>query len=203
MLMKLTIRTVAVILALSAMTSVGSAGAAPSAELRPRVQVSSPWSKDDTVGEAFRPQGDVRKVVVENGRQQVRFTFRMVATPLWDTFATSRHTFMAFELDWQGTSAAFNRRVTVSRAEGNWHVVVYNGLGNSICVQTGGVTALANHAWRFSVPTAGQFACLGGAHVIRVAADFNDDQADDAEDDIRHDHVPNSGGYGPFIRLPN
>ena len=201
--MKPSIRAVAVALTLLTLTSASSAGAQPSAELRPRVQVSSPWSKDDTVGEAVRPQGDVRKVVVENGRQQVRFTFRMVAKPFWDTFATSRHTYMSFELDWQGTTAPFNRRVTASYAEGNWHVVVYNGLGNSICVQTGGVTALANHGWRFTVPTAGTFRCLGGAHVFRVAADFHDDQADDAVDDIRLDNVPNSGSYGPFIRLPN
>lgn len=200
MLMKHAIRTVAVILALLSAAGVAPATADPSAELRPRVAVNSPWSKDDTVGEAFRPQGDVRKVVVENGRQQVRFTFRMVANPLWDTVATSRHTYMSFELDWQGSTAPFNRRVTVSWAEGSWHVVVYNGLGNSICFQNGGVTPLANHAWRFTVPTA---MCLGGAKVIRVAADFHDDQADDAADDIKLDRVPNSGGYGPFIRLPN
>jgi hypothetical protein len=198
--MKPSIRAVAVAVILLSVTSAGSAGAEPSAELGPRVQVSSPWSKDDTVGEAFRPQGDVRKIVVENGRQQVRFTFRMVAKPLWDTFATSRHTYLSYELDWRGSTAPFNRRVTVSFAEGAWHVNVYNGLGHSICTQTGGVTALANHGWRFTVPTA---MCLGGAHVIRVATDFHDDQADDASDDIRLDRVPNSGGYGPFIRLPN
>ncbi len=165
------------------------------------VTIASPWAKDDTVGEAERPNGDVRRVVVENGRQNVRFTFRMQAKPIWDTAATSRATFMEFRLDWKGTTAAYNRRITVSFSEGDWRTVVFNGTGGALCVrQSGGVQSLGNFRYRFSVPV-GQ--CLGGPKVIRVMARFQDDLDDSALDDIHLDRVPNSGGYGPFIRLPN
>ncbi len=196
------IRTVVVTAAIVSAVGLGPAGAEPAGEeLTPRVQVASPWSKDDTVGEADRPQGDVRRVVVENGRQNVRLTFRMVAKPFWDTFATSRRTFMAFRIDWQGTTPAYNRRVSVSWAEGSYHSVVYNQLGHSICV--GGAQPLPNHGIRVTLPATGSPNCMGGAHVLRVAGVFSDDHADDASNDIFRDHVPNSGGYGPFIRLPN
>jgi hypothetical protein len=164
--------------------------------------VPSPWIKDDPAGDASRPQGDLRRVIVENGRTQVRFTFRMAASPAWDTAATSRHTFMRFLLDWQGSSTAYNRKVTASWAGGTWNVNVYNSLGNSICTSTGGVTNLGNHRWRFSVPTGGTFACLGGARVLRVAAAFTDDRDDSAGEDLRLDKVPDGGGYGAFIQLP-
>ncbi len=159
--------------------------------------VNSPWAKDDTVGDTSRPQGDVERVVIANGRQQVTFTFRMAAAPFWDTVATSRDTVMRFFLDWQGTTAPHDRQVTATFGEGAWHVIVRNGNGDAICVRTGGVQSLTNHRYRFSVAS-----CLGGAHVLRVASRFDDDVADDASDDIRRDRVPNSGGYGPFIRLP-
>ena len=176
--------------------------ATPAPAATPRATVATPWARDDTIGDASRPQGDVRKIEVANGRQQVTFTFRMQAAPVWDNFASARHTFMRFLVDWQGTSAAYNRRVTASYAEGNWHVVVYTGTGGTICARDGGVQVLPNRRYRFSVPTGGPVPCLGGAHVLRVAAAFTDDRDDSAVDDLRLDKVPNSGGYGPFIRLP-
>ena len=175
--------------------------AAPAASAR-RATVATPWTKDDTVGDASRPQGDVRKVVIENGHQRVWFTFRMQATPIWDTVSTSRATVMRFQIDWQGTTAAHERRISVSRSEGAWRIVVHDGGGGSICLRDGGVQNLGNNRWRFSVPTGGPVPCLGGAHVLRVASSFRDDRDDSAADDIRIDKVPNSGGYGPFIRLP-
>jgi hypothetical protein len=188
-------RTMRILVVLAAV--VGLAGAAPAEELTtPRVQVSSPWTKDDTVGDADRSAGDVRKIVVENGRQNVRLTFRMQANPIWDTAATSRATHMAFLIDWQGTTAAYNRRVTMSRSDNGWNAVVFNGTGGAECI--GPLQALPNRRFRATIPVV----CLGGAHVIRVAGKFNDDHADDAEDDIHVDRVPNSGGYGPFVRLP-
>jgi hypothetical protein len=197
-LVRRTIRTLVVIAAVVSATGIGSA--ASGAGLTPRVQTSSPWTKDDQVGEAFRPQGDVRRIVVANGRQNMTFTFRMVQTPVWDTVQTSRATHMAFKLDWQGTSAAPNRRITVSKSDGGWHGVVFNGTGGAVCTFDGGVQGLPNHGYRFSVPVQ---MCLGGAHVTRVAAEFRDDQEADASEDIKRDFVPNSGSYGPFIRLPN
>jgi hypothetical protein len=193
-------RTVRILAAFVALFSLVGADAAQAAT--PRVQVASPWSKDDTVGEAFRPAGDVRRVVIQNGRQNVTFTFQMRATPIWSTVPTSRHTFMAFRLDWQNTSAAHNRRVTVSKADGGWHIVVYNGTGGAVCVQDGGVQLLSDHRYRISVPTGGTYHCLGGQHVLRVASTFTDDQDDSADEDLKLDRVPNNGGYGPFIRLP-
>ncbi len=175
-----------------------SAGAADG-RLAPRVQVDTPWTKDDTVGDASRPQGDVRRIVVDNGRQNITLTFRMVAAPIWDTLATDRATVMRFLLDWRGTTAAFDRRVTVSWSDGDWRIVVFNGAGGAVCVRDGGVQPLANHRYRFTVAVG---MCMGGAHLVRVAASFSDDQDDSAADDIRLDRVPNSGGYGPFIRLP-
>jgi hypothetical protein len=168
----------------------------------PRATVATPWTKDDTVGDASRPQGDVRKVVVENGHNRVWFTFRMQATPIWDTVSSSRATVMRFQIDWQGTAAAHDRRVSVSRSEGAWRIVVHDGAGGSICLRDGGVQNLGNNRWRFSVPTTGAVPCLGGAHVLRVASSFRDDRDDSAADDVRIDKVPNNGGYGPFIRLP-
>jgi hypothetical protein len=168
----------------------------------PRATVGTPWTKDDTVGDASRPQGDVRKVVIENGRNRVWFTFRMQAAPVWDAVSTSRATVMRFQIDWQGTTAAFDRRVSVSRSEGAWRIVVHDGGGGSLCLRDGGVQNLGSNRWRFAVPTTGAVPCLGGAHVIRVASSFRDDRDDSANNDIRIDKVPNSGGYGPFIRLP-
>jgi hypothetical protein len=176
-----------------ALAATGLSGVVPAGA----TTVNTPWGKDDTVGEAFRPQGDVERVVVENGRQRVTFTFRMAAVPLWDTVATSRDTVMRFFLDWRGTTAPHDRQVTATYGEGAWHVIVRNGNGDAICLRTGGVQQLSNHRYRFTVAS-----CLGGAHVLRVAARFDDDQADDASKDIKRDRVPNSGGYGPFIRLP-
>ena len=193
--MRRSVRILVVVLAAMSLLGVDRAGAAT---------VNTPWGKDDTVGDTFRPQGDVERVVIDNRRTQVTFTFRMAAVPLWDTQATSRSTVMRFFLDWQGTTAPHDRQVTATYGEdGAWHVIVRNGAGNPLCVRTGGVQQLTNHRYRFTVATGGTFNCLAGAHVLRVASRFDDDIADDASDDIRHDRVPNSGGYGPFIRLPN
>ncbi len=167
-----------------------------------RAPVATPWVKVDTVGEASRPQGDVRSVIVENGHQQVRFTYRMQAAPVWDTFATSRRTVMQFLIDWQGTSSAYNRRITTSYSEGAWRTVVFNGTGGAVCLRDGGVENLGNNRYRFAIQTGGPVPCLGGAHVIRVASTFLDDRDDSAADDVRRDRVPDSGGYSPFIRLP-
>lgn len=190
--------------ALAVGVSVLAVGAAVPADaesgLEPRVLVGTPWAKDDTVGDASRPQGDVRKVVIENGRQRVTFTFRMVAAPIWDTFATSRETVMRFRLDWRGTTAAHERQVSVSWSEGAWRIVTRNETGGPPCLRDGGVRPLGNHRYQFSVPVA---QCLGGPHVLRVASTFRDDRDDSAAGDIRLDRVPNSGGYGPFIRLPS
>ncbi len=190
-----TVRTLVVLVAI-----VGLAGLAP-ADAAPRATVGSPWVKADQVGEAARPQGDIRNIVVENGRQNIRLTFRTVAKPIWDTTSNNLRTFMAFKIDWQGTALAHDRRITVSFSEGNWHQVVYLGNGNTICVATGGVTVLPNFGYRITVPV--NTGCMGGAKVIRVAGEFWDDHDASAGEDIRKDRVPNGGGYGPFIRLPN
>jgi hypothetical protein len=175
--------------------------AVAAADLEPRVQVASPWGKDDTVGDATRPEGDVRRIVVANGRQQVTFTFRMVAKPIWDTQATSRRTLMRFRLDWFGTAAAHDRQITVSWSDGAWRTVVFDGSGGPLCVrQSGGVQILTGNRYRFSIPVGPP--CALGVHKLRVAASFDDDLDDSAGDDVRVDRVPNSGGYGPFIRLP-
>lgn len=173
------------------------------ASAAPRVTINSPWTKDDTIGEASRPQGDVRKVIVENRGSSVRFTFRMQAKPIWDTFASSRATVMQFLIDWKGTSAAFDRRISVSHSEGDWRIITHDGSGGSVCAsQSGGVQSLGNFRYRFSVPATGPVPCLGGQRVFRVAASFRDDRDDSAGEDVRVDKVPNNGGYGPFIRLP-
>ena len=44
---------------------------------------------------------------------------------------------------------------------------------------------------------------LGGAHVLRANGKFLDDQDPSAGEDLKLNKVPNGGGYGPFIRLPN
>ena len=190
-----TVRTLVVLVAI-----VGLAGLAP-ADAAPRATVASPWVKTDQVGEAARPQGDIRGIVVENGRQNIRLTFRTVAKPIWDTTSNSLRTFMAFKLDWQGTALAHDRRITVSFSEGTWYQVIYLGNGNTICFATGGVTVLPNFGYRITVPV--NSGCMGGARVIRVAGEFWDDFDASAGEDIRKDRVPNGGGYGPFIRLPN
>jgi hypothetical protein len=179
--------------------AVDAAGAAAA----PRVSIASPWTKDDTIGDASRPQGDVRKVIVENRGSNVRFTFRMQAKPVWDTVGTSRATIMQFLVDWQGTGAAYDRRIAVSYSEGDWRIVTYNGSGGAVCVsQSGVVQSLGNFRYRFAMPAGGPVPCMGGQHVLRVAAQFRDDRDDSAGNDIRVDKVPNSGGYSPFIRLP-
>ena len=109
---------------------------------------------------------------------------------------------MAFKLDWQGTPLGYDRRVVgqpLRRAPG--------GRSSSTPTATasvfadGGVAILPNHGFRISVPvTTG---CMGGAHVLRATGVFLDDQDPSADDDIKIDKVPNGGGYGPFIRLPN
>ncbi len=200
--MQRTVRTLAVLVAVVSAVGLGPADAAPADErLTPRVTVPTPWAKDDPGGDADRPQGDLRRVTVENGRQQIRLTFRMAANPIWDTPSTSRYTRMAFKIDWQGTPLAFDRRVVVSRADGAWRQVIFDGNGNGICLRDGGVRILPNYGFGIRVPvTTG---CMGGAKVIRVAGEFLDDHDNSAGEDVRIDRVPNGGGYGPFIRLPN
>ena len=179
---------------------VGLAGLAP-AEAAPRATVASPWVKDDPAGDAFRPQGDLRRIVVENGQQNIKLTFRVAANPIWDTASNSRRTVMAFELDWQGTPLGYDRRVVVSHSDGGWRQVIFDANGNGICLRDGGVVILPNHGFRISVPL--NTGCMGGAHVLRANGKFLDDQDPSADDDIRIDRVPNGAGYGPFIRLPN
>lgn len=188
------VRTVVLTVAL-----VGVAGLVP-ADAAPRATAANPWVRDDPAGDAFRPQGDLRRIVVENGRQNIRLTFRTAAKPIWDTIANSRATRMVFKIDWQGTTLAYNRRVVVSRADGAWRQVIFDGNGNGICLRDGGVTVLPNFGYRASVPVN---MCMGGARVIRVGGEFLDDQEPDASDDIKTDRVPNGANYGPFIRLPN
>lgn len=175
--------------------AVPSASAAPT----PRALAANPWGRDDPAGDASRSAGDLRRITVENGRQNVVFTFRLQAAPVWDTAGTSRATVMRFLLDWRGTTLAHDRRITVSRSDGGWNTVVFNGTGGAVCLANGGVTALGNHRYRFRVPVD---MCLGGAHVLRASGSFADDRDDSALDDVRLDLVPNGGGYGPFIRLP-
>ena len=170
-----------------------------SPRIEPRVQVSSPWGKDDTVGDAARPQGDLRRIVVENGRQQMTFMFRTVQTPLWDNASTERDTGMVFDMDWHGTSVDPNRTLVVTRIDGVWNVGILRGNGALECYRTGGVRQLTNHRFVISAPVQ---LCLGGAHVLRVASGFVDDQDDTAATDSSVDAAPNSRFYGPFIRLP-
>lgn len=167
--------------------------------LAPRVQVGTPWGKDDTVGDATRPQGDLRRIIVENGRQQMTFTFRTVAIPFWDTAATDRTTGMVFDMDWHGTTPPPNRTLVIFRNDGPWFAVILNGGGQSVCSRQGGVRQLTNNRFVLNAPVQ---QCLGGAHILRVGAGFVDDADDTAVDDTTVDRVPNSGGYGPFIRLP-
>jgi hypothetical protein len=165
----------------------------------PRVQVNTPWGKDDTVGDASRPQGDLRRIIVENGRQQMTFTFRTMATPMWDNPSTDRVTGMVFDMDWQGTSVDPNRTLVVTREDGVWTSIILRGNGAFECGRTGGVRQLSNHRFVMTAPVQ---LCLGGAHVLRVASGFVDDRDDTAGTDARVDAAPNSRFYGPFIRLP-
>ena len=172
----------------------------PAAEgLEPRSTVATPWGKDDTVGDAERPEGDLRRIIVENGRVQMHFMFRTVQRPLWDTAATDRLTGMVFSLDWEGTTAAPNRQIVVLRDDGIWVIGILTGRGRLVCERTGGVRQLTNNRFTFSAPVQG---CLGGAHVVRASGGLVDDLDDTAEDDLHVDFAPNGGGYGPFIRLP-
>ena len=172
---------------------------AESGRLARRVQVASPWGKDDTVGDAARPEGDLRRIIVANGNQHMSFTWRTVATPLWDTAATDRITGVVFDMDWQNTTAPPNRSLVVEKQDGVWTAVILNARNQAICSRTGGVRVLTNHRFNINAPVQ---QCLGGAHVLRVASGFVDDLDDTAVDDTRVDFAPNSRGYGPFIRLP-
>ena len=49
--------------------------------------------------------GNLRRVVIENGRQQMRFTFNLVGAPVWDNNATDLTTGMVFDIDWRNTTA--------------------------------------------------------------------------------------------------
>jgi hypothetical protein len=167
-------------------------------ELTPRVRVNSPWGKDDTVGDAPRPQGDLRRIIVENGRVQMHFTFRTVATPLWDNASTDRTTGMVFDMDWLDTTAPPNRTLVVTRDDGVWSAAIFNGGGHLVCSRTGGVRQLTNHRFNISAPVQ---TCLGGPHVLRIGSGFVDDQDDTAGEDLHTDLAPNTN-YGPFIRLP-
>ena len=179
--------------------TVADAAAAPRSGPPAEVLVNTPWGKDDTVGEATRPQGDLRRIVVENGRTQMHFTFRTVETPLWDTPSTDRIVGMVFDMDWQGTTVPPNRTLIVTREDGVWNAAILNGGGNFVCGRTGGVRQLSNHRFKISAPVA---ECLGGAHVLRVLGTFVDDADDGAPQATTSDAAPNSRFYGPFIRLP-
>jgi hypothetical protein len=170
-----------------------ASGAAPGAA------VHTPWGKDDAVGDARRPQGDLRRIVVENGRAQMTFMFRTVAAPFWDNLRTDRVVGMVFDMDWRGTSPAPDRTLLVSRDDNVWSVVVLRANGNFECTRYGGVRQLANHRFEVSVPVR---SCLGGAHVLRVASGFLDDADDGPGEDASVDAAPNSRTYGPFISLP-
>ena len=176
-----------------------AAGVAPASGASPEVLVNTPWGKDDTVGEATRPEGDLRRIVVENGRTQMHFTFRMVETPLWDTPMTDRIVGMVFDIDWQDTTVPPNRTLIVSREDGVWNATILNGGGHFVCGRTGGVRQLSNHRFNISAPVQ---QCLGGAHVVRVLGTFVDDTDDGAPQATTTDAAPNSRFYSPFIRLP-
>lgn len=183
-----------------AVAIVGVAGLAP-ADAAPRATVPTPWVKDDPPGDAFRPQGDLRRIVVDNRYQQIELLFRMAANPIWDTSSNSRRTIMVFKLDWQGTPLAYDRRVVVSRSDGAWRQVIFDANGNGICLRDGGVRILPDYGFGIRVPV--NTGCMGGPHVLRVSGVFTDDQDPSADEDLKLDKVPNGGGYGPFIRLPN
>jgi hypothetical protein len=167
--------------------------------IEPRIQVNSPWGKDDTTGEASRPAGDLRRIIVANGRQQMTFTFRTVATPLWDNASTERDTGMVFDMDWQGTTVPPNRTIIVTRIDGTWYTAILRGNGSLECDRFGGIRQLTNHRFQFTAPVQ---LCLGGPHVLRVSTAFVDDRDDTEAMDQRLDFAPNSRFYGPFIRLP-
>jgi hypothetical protein len=171
-------------------------GGAPPAAAAP---VNSPWGLDDTIGDTFRSAGDIRRVVVTNSRSNVNLMFRMVAAPAWDNTTVNRATRAAFEIDWQGTTTPYNRRVVISRYEGVWTSVIFNGLGNAVCVGNNTVRVRPGLRYDIDVPVN---MCLGGAHVLRVATRFYDDRDNGAGEVVSVDRVPNAG-YGPFIRLPN
>jgi len=175
------------------------AGAPRASALEPRVLVGTPWGKDDTTGDAFRSRGDLRRIIVGNGRQQMDFTFRTVAYPRWDTPSTDRFTFMVFDMDWRGTSAAPNRTLVVDRVDNVWEATILNGRGQVVCSRTGGVRQLTNNRFNITAPVQ---LCLGGAHVLRVASVFVDDVDDTDVEVLKRDFTPNSRFYGPFIRLP-
>jgi hypothetical protein len=178
---------------------VDAAGEARAPGVEPRIKVNSPWGKDDTTGDARRDQGDLRRIIVANGRQQMTFTFRTVATPLWDNASTDRVTGMVFDMDWQGTTVQPNRTLVVTREDGVWTSIILRGNGAFECGRTGGVQQLSNHRFVIHAPVQ---LCLGGAHVLRVASGFVDDADDSAGQDTSVDAAPNSRFYGPFIRLP-
>jgi hypothetical protein len=136
---------------------------------------------------------------VDNGHVRMDFMFRTVAYPRWDTPSTDRLVGMVFDMDWYGTSVAPNRTLVVDRIDNVWVATILNGRGQSVCSRTGGVQQLSNNRFTISAPVE---ACLGGAHVLRVAGFFVDDLDDTAAEDTRVDYVPNSRFYGPFIRLP-
>jgi hypothetical protein len=159
--------------------------------------VATPWGLNDTIGEASRPNGDIGRVVISNGRQAVNFLWKMQAAPFWDNTSVARSTRTVFEIDWQGTTPAYNRRLVISRYEGTFTSVVFNGIGGSECIGYNTVRIRPGLRYDVTVPTV----CLGGAHVLRVATRFLDDRDNGSGEDIRIDKVPNAG-YSPFIRLP-
>ncbi len=171
---------------------------AAGSSLTPRIQVNSPWGKDDTVGEAFRPEGDLRRIIVENGHQRMVFTFRTVARPLWDTPSTDRITGMVFDMDWHGTSVPPNRTLVITREDNIWVGVILDGNQQVVCSRTGGVQQLSNNRFVLGAPSA----CLGGSHMVRVASGFVDDRNDGPGETVSVDSAPDSRFYGPFIRLP-
>ena len=194
-------RTVRILIGLAATVGL-LAGSAPeaSADVAAQATAANPWAKDDTVGEVSRPDGDLRRVVITNGRQNVNFFWRTVGTPSWDTPSVNRNTRAVFEVDWQGTTTPYNRRIVVSRYEGVWTVVVFNGVRQGICIAYNSVRVRTNHRFDITVPVQ---QCLGGAHVLRVKTRFFDDDDDSVgEAGLTVDRVPDNGGYGPFVRLP-
>lgn len=148
------------------------------------MEVNSPWGKDDTVGEAARPQGDVRRIIITNGRQRLNVFWRMVAQPLWDNPSTDRVTGIDFAIDWQGTGPALDREVVFLREDNVWKAAIFNARGVLVCSRSaGGVRVQPGFRFNSNAPTD----CLGG---------------DTSVSDPEINDMPNSRFYGPFIRIP-
>lgn len=165
-----------------------------------RVLARTPWTHIDPVGDVMNPSGNLRRVVIENGRQLMKFTFNLAGTPVWDNNSNDLATGMVFAIDWRNTTPSANRVLVVQKYNNIWQAVIFNGNGAPVCSRTGGVSVLPNYGFRIGAPVV---QCLGGAHVLRVGGAFVEDQDPTDVEEFIEDVFPNPTAYGPFIALPS